>query len=375
MKHTLVVFHLLIAALSFAQFSFMQKTEPTGDPDIHYYTFHHGLQMIEFDYLSAYHRRVNYLEQAQPRALTWEMVLGPPQPNVYLFRTEQGEIIKRYGDVDESKLLNVEESLKIAKTHQSFSSQLGSSIGFSEISTRYFPYYLIGSQSSMSPNQLGLIDSLGNTVLEPKYSAIYPFDNLFISIIGSTYELRDRYLNMNYSSREFQLQPALYHFGHTYIMKDEKVGLIDAAGKQVIPCEYDMLIDQFDENGLAQVHKNGMIGYVNIYGEEVIQCKYQSAGYFKEGLLDVRLHDKWGYIDVKGKTVIPHQYEIGICFEEGLARVAKRESGQYFFGFIDKQGNEVIPLIYSDARDFKDGIAEVMVDGKWIKINREGIKQ
>lgn len=55
--------------------------------------------------------------------------------------------------------------------------------------------------------------------------------------------------------------------------------------------------------------------------------------------------------------------------------MAKREGGEFFFGFIDKEGKEIIPLIYSNAKDFKDGMAEVMLNGKWMKIDRKGVEQ
>jgi len=368
MNKTILALLFLIPTLLFGQFPQPGKNEPTGEPDIYYYKFYNGVQMIEFDYLSAYHRKVNYLEQAQPRALTWEMVLGPPHPNVYLFRNESGVIVKQFGITDTTKLLNVQESIKTAKPHNSFEARFGSVIGFSHITTRYFPYYLVGSKLI----GLGLIDSLGNEVLPQEFDVIWQTDNLFITRKGDTNELRDINLTVKFASNEFRLQPAQFHRGFADIIKDGKCGLLNSAGKIIVPCKYDMLIDQYNEEGLAKVCKNGLTGYVDTSGKEVITCKYQSAGCFKEGLLDVRYKEKWGYIDTNGKTIIPHKYDIGIWFEDGLARVAKKEAGQYYFGFIDKEGNEVIPLVYSNAKDFKNGIAEVMVDGKWVKIDKNG---
>lgn len=375
MKITVFTFLWLIPACLFAQFPSFDKTEPTGEPDIHYYKFYSGIQMIELDYLSAYHRRVNYLEQAKPRALTWERVLGPPHPNVYLFRNEKGEIVKSFGDLDNTKLLSVQESIKKVQFHNSFAAQLGAVLGFSQITTRYFPYYLIGAETYFTSSNLGLIDSLGNVVLVPEYSVIWKHDNIFITRRGTTNEIRDINLAIRYSTDEFLLQPAQFHSGCADLLKDDKCGLINAKGKIMVPCEYDMLISDFNELGLAQVTKKRMIGFVDTTGKEVIKCKYQSVGYFKEGLLDARYEEKWGYIDCKGNTVIPFKYEIGIWFEEGLARVAKREGDEFFFGFIDKEGKEIIPLIYSNAKDFKDGMAEVMLNGKWMKIDRKGVEQ
>jgi hypothetical protein len=374
MTKIVFTFLFLIPTLSFGQFSHLGKTEPSDEPDIHYYKFYNGIQMIEFDYLSAYHRKVNFLEQAQPRALTWEMVLGPPHSNVYLFRNESGEIVKQYGDADKTKLLSIKESLKIAMTHNSFAAQIGSVVGFTQITTRYFPYYLIGSKYELHPDSLGLIDSLGNEVLPKEYSVIWKHDNIFITRKDKSNELRDINLTVKFSSNEFLLQPAQFHRGFADIFKDNKCGLMDSTGKIIVSCEYDMNISNFNEFGFAKVEKNGKVGFVDTKGKEVIDCKYQNAGDFIEGLLNVRLNDKWGYIDANGKTIIPHKYEIGGSFVKGLAQVAKREAGQYYFGFIDKEGNEVIPLVYSKAKDFKNGIAEVMIDGKWIKIDTTGKK-
>ena len=372
MFKSIIIAILLLPTISFAQFSFFGDTEPTGEPEMHYYKFYDGIQMIEFDYLTAYHKRVNYLEQAKPRALTWEMVLGPPHPNVYLFRNENGDIIKQYGNVDVSKLLTVEESKKIAESHNSLFAKLGSVVGFSQISTRYFPYYLIGSVSNNSESALGLIDSFGNVVLQPEYMVIWQHGDMFITRTDSINELRDKDLNIRFISNMYDLQPSYNHYGFADIRLNDRWGLMDATGKIVVPCKYNMLVDAFNEYGLAQVSNVNGIGYVDSTGEEVIKCKYQSVGEFREGLLDARYNDKWGYIDTKGNTIIPHKYDIGIWFEDGLARVAKREGSQYYFGYIDKEGNEVIPLIYSNAKDFENGVAEVMIDGKWVRIDKKG---
>ncbi|MEZ5172264.1 MAG: WG repeat-containing protein [Bacteroidia bacterium] len=235
-----------------AQLPFLGDKEPDGKPEIHYYKFYNGVQMIEFDYLSAYHKKVNYLEQAQPRALTWEMVLGPPHPNVYLFRNENGEVIKQFGSYNESDLVDVEKSKKIAICHNSISSMFGSVIGFSQIGTRYFPYYLIGN----SQGGQGLIDSLGNTVLEQNYSTIWKGDGVFITrTLNSVYELRDRNLRLRFSDPDYFLQPSQQISGFVDVGKDKKYGLMDSTGAFIVKCRYSMLIGGFNYLGLARVER------------------------------------------------------------------------------------------------------------------------
>lgn len=354
--------------------SFFGK-EPDGSPNIHYYKFYGGIQMIEFDYLTPYHERINYLEQAQPRALSWQMVLGPPHPNVYLFRNEAGTIVKSFGVVgDEAQLLSVEKSKEVARAHNSFGTLIGSRLGFSGIGTRYFPYYLLGGSSDFDSDSgaIGLIDSLGTVVLPQSYDVIWQHDQLFITRKGNLNELRDNKLKVIYSSNEYTLQPAERNSNCVDIYIGNKFGLMNSKGEIIVPCKYDMLIGGFYQYGLAEVRRDGLNRFVNKKGEEIIKCKYQSVGEFREGLLNVRLNDKWGYIDTTGKTIIPHKYDIGINFYEGLARVALKENGRWLFGFINKEDQIIIPLIYSNAKDFHGGRAEVMIDNKWVKINKKG---
>lgn len=352
-----------------AQLPFMGGKEPDGKPIIHYYKFYNGIQMIEFDNLSAYHQRVNYLEQAQPRALTWEMVLGPPPANVYLFRNEAGEIIKQFGSHSGVDLMDVEKSKKIAICHNSISSMIGSVFGFSQIGTRYYPYYLTG----ITQGGLGLIDSLGNVVLRQNYSTIWKGNGVFITrTLNSVYELRDKHLKLKFSDPDYFLQPSQRISGFVDVGKDKKYGLMDSTGQFVAECKYDMLINGFNSLGLARVQRNGKVGFINRSGKEVIDCEYQNVGEFTEGLCNARLNDKWGYIDLNGKTIIPHKFDIGISFHEGLARIAFRESGNWLFGYINKKGEEVIKPQYSNAKDFHNGIAEVMINNKWKKIDKKG---
>lgn len=371
---------ILFPVLSFAQLDKLFSKEPSDEPIIHYYNFYNGVQMIQLDYLSSYESKVGFLEATQPRALEWRDVLGGPHPNVYIFRNENGKIIKQFGNADVSKLLSVKESLKVTKPHSSLSSIIGTQIGFTKLTTSYFPYYLISEQQPFSSTK-GLIDSLGNIVLPTEYNEIWKGDKLFITRKDGYDELRDIHLNIKFRSNEYRLQPSQFHResvdifkyiedGHRY-----KTGVMNSDGKIIIPCEYDMIIDGFNELGLAQVRRDHLYGFIDTTGKEVIKCKYQSVGEFKEGLLQVRLNDKWGYVDIKGRIIIKHQFEGTRGFSDGLAIVVKREGFDlYYYGFINKSGDIIIPFKYTKAEDFKDGIAKVMLDNKWIYIDKNGNK-
>lgn len=383
MRKIIFIYIILFPVLSFAQFDKLFSKEPSDEPIIHYYNFYNGVQMIRLDYLSSYENKVSFLEQTQPRALEWREVLGGPRPNVYIFRNENGEILKQFGETDIPKLLSVKKSLEVAQTHSSLGSIIGTSIGFTNLTTSYFPYYLINNpQSFLKVGRHGLIDSSGNVVLPNEYDQIWKGDNLFITCKDGYNELRNINLEIKFRSNVYRLQPSQFHRESVDIFKhiegnshNYKVGLMNSFGKIVVECKYDMSISSFNEFGLAQVRRDHLYGFIDTTGNELINCKYQSVGKFKDELLPVRLNDKWGYVNIKGKTVIKHQFEGTLGFSDGMAIIIKREGlDSYYYGFIDKTGKIVIPTIYTKAEDFKDGIAKVRIDGTWIEIDKNGNK-
>ena len=333
------------------------------DPIIHYYPFYDGVQMIELDYLSAYYSTVNQLEQAQPRALPWSAVLGNPPENVYLFRNQMGAIVNQYGKAQKPiELLSVKKSKKISIPHNHLHARIGSSYGLSHIRTRLYPYYLIGSKRDKD-SQLGLIDSLGRIVLNPKHDDIFSNyeGSILIAKQGKSYKLYNGHLELQYHTTQYVLSIAEDQ-QNVLFLKDRRYGLKNAKGKTIIPCKYQ-IIWPYNNHGLAKVrNEKHLEGFVDSSGTEVIKSKYQNFGKFTEGLIGARLNYKRGFLDTKGRVVIPFIYDHAFWFSEGLARVSKKIDGIYYFGFIDKLGNEVIPLKYANATDFKDGVAKVRID-------------
>lgn len=378
-----IFFTLLILCpfLSSAQLDRSIDREPSDDPIVHYYHFYNGVQMIMLDYQTPFENKVSYLEQAEPRALEWRSVLGGPRSNVYIFRNEAGEIVKQFGETDISKLLSVKASLKVAEFHFSLGAIIGTRIGFTNLTTSCFPYYVINSEQSTSRStRYGLIDSLGNVVLPTEYEKIWKGDNLFITMKDGYSELRNVDLNIQFRTNAYRLQPSSSHRELVYVFKHlegnshrYKVGLMDASGKLIVPCKYDMSIGGFNQFGLALVRRDQLYGYIDATGKEIIPCKYQAVGEFKEELAPACLNGKWGYVNIEGKTVISHQFTGALPFSESMAIIIKRETlDTYYYGFIDKRGKIVIPTFFSKAEDFKDGHARVLLDGKWITIDKEG---
>lgn len=126
-----------------------------------------------------------------------------------------------------------------------------------------------------------------------------------------------------------------------YIVKlNDKYGVLDKNGNQLIEPKYDAMGDEFCE-GMLPVWGEGGIGYIDENGNESIPCKYHSAMDFQNGLVGVCQEDKkWGFINKHGEVVISPMYDVilGGFSEKGVAEV--KLNNETFF--IDKQGKKLV---------------------------------
>jgi len=192
-----------------------------------------------------------------------------------------------------------------------------------------------------------------------------------------------------------EVVPCIYDYisdfldGFAAVEKDDKLGYIDKTGKEVVPCIYsrfsDTLIRTF-HNDLVAVSKNDKMGFVDKSGKEIIPCIYDESynsytlnDIFSEGLVRVSKDGNFGFIDKQGKTIVPFVYggmhESRFDFSEGMALVSHgfiESEGGWRYGFVDKSGKEVIPCIYENGSPFSEGLACMQKNGKYGFIDKNG---
>ena len=216
-----------------------------------------------------------------------------------------------------------------------------------------------------------IIDKAGNVKAQLK-----GYDNVGYYFSNGLIEVRkdDKYGLADTTGKEV-IPPTydiIYGFneGLAQVKKDGKYGFVDQTGKEVVPLKYDISTSLEFNEGFARVVKDGKWGFVDQSGKEVVPPIYDSVESFNEGLARVKKDGKYGFVDQTGKEVVPLKYDIftSLEFNEGFAKVEK--DGKY--GFVDKNGNEVIPSKYTEAWDFNDGFARVKKDGKYNFVDKTG---
>jgi hypothetical protein len=266
----------------------------------------------------------------------------------------------------------------------------------------------------------GFVDKTGKEVVPPKYTDIgYPqyygkpassgrLPELVCGFFDGrcTVSVNNKWGYIDKEGKEivplkFQ---SVYNFDHGLAMveiADYKTGLINTAGKMIIPAIYGGI---FLRDDLILVSAGNHWGCLNSSGKVIVATKYDQLSVLddklfgfalkdKVGIIDktgkilfqtsaltsilsgyndiflVSKGDKMGFINSSGKIVIPIQYD-DIKMDPKHALMGFKKGNKY--GFMDKSGKEVVPAIYDEIKEFSEGMAPVKQKEQWGFINEKG---
>ena len=210
-----------------------------------------------------------------------------------------------------------------------------------------------------------LQNDAGVMYIGPRYDAEGPHTPEGVALVMSN----EKWGVIDREGRE--IIPPVYDYadygeGRILIEKEGKCGFTDREGREIVPMRYDRASVYL--GGLAMVRLDGKWGFIDLDGREIIPLRYESVDYFNNQLAPARLNGTWGYIDGNGGTAIPFVYEKALCFIDGTAGVQR--NGKW--GFIDGNGETVLPFVYESCYGFSNGLAAVKQDGKWGFIDPTG---
>lgn len=161
-------------------------------------------------------------------------------------------------------------------------------------------------------------------------------------------------------------------------------GYRNSSGKVLIKPRF-LAVESFSPLGLAPVADDTGWKYINRRGEVVIRPFMVDNGPdpFREGLARYRRSGKFGFFDERGNVVIPACLDFAEPFSSGLAAFClgcrEHEEDEHHvyrggkWGFIDTKGVIVIPARFDETRPFEGDQAQVMLNGQWVAINRNGM--
>jgi len=151
------------------------------------------------------------------------------------------------------------------------------------------------------------------------------------------------------------------------VYENDKMGFIDATGKEIIPCKY--IGSSYFSEGLACVcdynSVKGEYGFIDKKGKEIIPLKFIQSGTssFHNGLARAQIYGKTVLIDKKGKIVFKtskgniqgNNYGLILVFTKPIRKA---------WGWLNFKNEFVIKPIYDHAKNFnEDGYAIVEKNG------------
>jgi len=177
-------------------------------------------------------------------------------------------------------------------------------------------------------NKYGLIDTLGNVVLEPIYGRIKFFTNGYVGVN----------LDINgYSA------------------------LLDKSFKQLTEFEYHLSGDFHDDLLKVRNRSTEKYGYLNLKGQEEIECKFDINYLFIDGYAMVRKDDQAAIINTKDEVIVEYKYKgLGIPYKSQLTAFDGSKKGM-----INLNGDTLLSLEYEKTISELRGITAFLKDKKW----------
>ncbi len=146
----------------------------------------------------------------------------------------------------------------------------------------------------------GLIDVNGTYIIPPSLNRLVDFSEGRGLVRDNSY--RFYYITEQARLYEgFYQQAGEFQNGVAVVKMDNKWGVINQKGIELIPPKYDR-IEAF-EDGYAKVQIKQFSGLTNLEGELIVQANYEYISYAGEGLFRVEQGDKIGYFDMNGQWI------------------------------------------------------------------------
>jgi hypothetical protein len=254
---------------------------------------------------------------------------------------------------------------------QDYLTALASPVALADV-TQYDQLFRDNAHLNCESCTWGFVDTAGQIRIKPQFSFVRDFINeVGIVQCDNKWGVVNRYgkqvIPCQYDAIHF-LENTENKIIRLYVQRP-KYGLIDTLGQLAVNAVYDQ-IGSFRENRLA-VMRDGLWGFVNQEGMEVIPCRFREVSDFHEGLAAVKLGRFWGFIDKLGNVVIDFQYRRAGNFCSQLAWV-ETDKG---IAYINPHNKLEIPAQFEQAQDFDRGVARVKSEGKWglIDLNKRWI--
>ena len=183
-----------------------------------------------------------------------------------------------------------------------------------------------------SANKWGVINQEGETVIAPSYQEMIVIPDKTKDIFICTYNINEETGDyetkvLNSKNEEIltkydqveaiqnidQNENVWYEKNVLKVKQNEKYGLIDLNGKELLPCEYEEIKAMQGIEDSILIKKEGKYGLANDQGSIIIEPQYKEiknlGKTYKEGYITITQEEKYGVISATKKQVLENKYD------------------------------------------------------------------
>ena len=246
----------------------------------------------------------------------------------------------------------------------------------------------------------GLVDISNNKVLETKYDKIQKTHegDYYVVTESGTQKVIKKDGTESLSTKNEIISILKNTEGVIYKTSDNKYGVMNLSGENIIEANYDQLEEA--KTGMFIAKRDNKYGIIDEKNETKLEFNNQSIIYNEKGNFYITedenynnkilnnnyetklegiltdIDDEKGYIELKqGEEYKYYNFKFEEQKEEDIftnnTLFVDKKDGKY--GLIDKKGKTVVEYIYDDmTRQNQFGYVAVKKDGKWGAIDRSG---
>ena len=280
--------------------------------------------------------------------------------------------------------------------------------------------------SLYTTNKWGVINQNGEEVIAPSYREMIIIPNKSKDVFLCMYNINEN--NETYQTKainskneqifmKYQQIEALenidkngnvwYEENVLKVRNNNKYGLIDLNGREILPCEYE---DITVLKGIANsfiIKRNNKLGLTNENGSIIIEPSYNEiknlGETYKEGYITINEEGKYGVVSSTKKQILENKYDEIMqvylsdsylvkesdktklinssgeaVLESGFDEIKSKTRNGFIivkdnlYGEIDIKGQETIKTQYQDLKEAKSGIYIAKLNDKYGLIDKDG---
>lgn len=224
--------------------------------------------------------------------------------------------------------------------------------------TNYFTE--ISYYSTYQNGKWGVVNSKGETVIEPEYGEMIIIPDSRRDVFVCTYEV-------NYADNTYK----------TKAINSNNAGLYTSYSSVEVLSNCDSRGNVWNEDNVLKVEKDGKYGLINLDGTEILGCSYNKIEAIKgiKNSILIQKDNLYGLVNNQGNVLIECNYiDITALTSDYIdGYIVKNSESKY--GVININKEQVLECKYDEIKHVYGNDMFVVKEGdKWLIINKSGDK-